>query len=116
MYFEGRELNPYAEPVCCGRLGEGETYFMVTLVDEDMLVPSVEPVVYIGHNLEAGDKGKVYFQDAESYLAGERYDGAENGSGQIYSGAETELSHIFEYERGLDILLSCALRRKKDMK
>lgn len=113
MYFEGRELKPYAEPVSLTNLQEGSTYFMVTFVDEEMLVPTFEPVVYIGCDLEPEDRGKVYFQDVESYIAGIRYGSTQNGFGQIFSGAETEIGHIFEYDHALDVLLSCALRRKK---
>lgn len=73
MYFEGRELTTYAEPVSSSELREGEVYFAVNYVDDDMLIPVMETVVFIGRNLEPDDVGQVYFQDVESYREGVRY-------------------------------------------
>jgi hypothetical protein len=36
MYFEGRELKEYAEPVSANELSEGKIYFSVNYVDDDM--------------------------------------------------------------------------------
>jgi hypothetical protein len=75
VYFEGRELKEYAEPVLANELREGEIYFSVNYVDDDMLIPVMETVVFIGRNLEPGDVGQVYFQDVESHREGVRYAG-----------------------------------------
>ena len=73
MRFEERELQPYAEPVSAIELQEGSVYFAVTFVDEDMLIPIMATLVFVGRNLEPGDIRKVYFQDVHSYRAGIRY-------------------------------------------
>jgi len=39
--FEARELEPYAEPVSADELAEGEVYFSVRYVDEEMAVPGL---------------------------------------------------------------------------
>jgi hypothetical protein len=79
-----------------------------------MLVPIVQPVVYVGRNLDAGDSGQVYFQDADSYRNGIRFDSAgDDSQADFYTGSEMEINHIFEYESALDELARCALRRRK---
>jgi len=112
MRFEARELKPYAEPVQASKLKEGEVYFAVNFLDEEMLVPVLEPLVFIGTNLDGDTPGLVHFQDADSYRRGVSYQGEDvDGDATFYQGAEP--NHIFEYERALDVLLKCALRRKK---
>ena len=64
------ELKESAEPVSAGDLREGEVYFAINYVDDDMLIPVMETVVFIGRNLEPGDVGQVYFQDVQSYQEG----------------------------------------------
>jgi hypothetical protein len=79
-----------------------------------MLIPTLEPVVFVGRNLDPEDKGRVYFQDIYSYRQGVRYDSATNGDeATFYSGSENETGHVFEYERALDQLLVCSLRRRR---
>lgn len=113
MRFEARELKPYAEPVSASDLVESAIYFSVNFVDEDMLIPQMEPVVFIGRNLEANDAGRVYFQDAWSYRQGVRYESAKDGEAMFYVGSEHELGAYFEYDRALDVLMRCSLRRRR---
>jgi hypothetical protein len=111
MHFAERELKPYAEPLIPDKLRIGETYFGVYFLDKDGFVPVLEPKVFIGHNLEPEDKDELYFQDFASYLSGLRYDTASAEDEAVFeTGAE---KHIFEYERALDVLLTCSLRREK---
>jgi len=70
LHFEGRDLKNYVEPVSASELREGEVYFAVNYVDNEMLVPIMEPLVFIGRNLESGDVSRVYFQDVESRREG----------------------------------------------
>ena len=113
LRFEERNLKPYAEPMSASDLKEGEIYFFLNFVDEDMLVPAFTTGVFIGRNLEAGDIDLVYFQDVRSYRQGVRYDwdSDEEREGIFFHGSETETGHVFEYERALDGLLACLLRR-----
>jgi hypothetical protein len=111
MHFPERELKPYGEPVTPDQLRIGETYFGVYFLDKDGFVPVLEPRVFIGQNLEPEDKDKLYFQDFASYQHGRRYDIASADDQAVFeTGAE---KHIFEYERALDVLLTCSLRREK---
>jgi hypothetical protein len=110
MYFEGRELNPYAEPVSPDELKQGEVYFAVSFVDDSMLIPILIPTVFVGKDLDPEQPG-LYFQDIDSYGSGVRF-----GT----TGTETEATfdigaekHTFEYEKALDVLMQCALRRRK---
>lgn len=114
MHFEGRELKEYAEPVSANELREGEVYFAVNYVDDEMLVPTMETIVFIGRNLEKGDEGQVYFQDIESQRAGVSYDcESDDGPARFECGSEHELNHIFDYEHALEVLMRCSLRRQK---
>jgi hypothetical protein len=114
MHFESRELKPYAEPVLGSDLKEGSVYFFVNFADEAMLLPTIQPVVFIGRNLDANDPGVVYFQDVDSYRQGARYNLPDkNKNAIIYSGSEDETGHVFEYEQALEELMRCALRRRK---
>jgi len=112
MRFEARELKPYSEPVRVEELQEGRVYFAVNFLDTAMLIPTMEPVVFIGRNLEPGDVERFYFQDADSYRQGIRYaTGVAEDDATFYFGAAP--GHIFEYEHGLDCLLACSLRRAR---
>src|SRR5437870_5785774 len=121
MYFEGRKLESYDEPVVSTDLREGEVYFAVNYVDDDMLIPIIETLVFLCKNLKPDDVGKAYFKDVESYCQGLPYDCDEDksstevdvngGSASFYSGPENELHHIFKYEQALEELMRCLLRR-----
>ena len=112
MRFAERELKPYAEPVPIEELKEGSVYFAVTFVDPEMLIPICQPMVFIGRNLEEHDRDVLYFQDAETYRLGVRRESATpDDDATFYSG--TTADHIFEYERALDRLLACSLRRQE---
>lgn len=114
MHFEGRDLNEYVEPVSASELREGEVYFAVNYVDDKMLVPIVETVVFIGRNLEPGDVSQVYFQDVESHREGVEYDwNASDGSAKFQTGSEDQINHIFDYERALEELMRCSVRRRE---
>lgn len=114
LRFEERELKPYAEPVIASSLMEGEIYFSLSYVDDDMLIPTMETLVFIGNDLEGGDHGMVYFQDIHSYREGVRHASATDESyANFYKGSANEISHIFEYESFLSELMKCALRRRK---
>ena len=116
MRFEARELKAYAEPVPVGEFKEGAVYFLLEFLDIDMHVPRMEPVIFLGRNLEDGDVSQLYFQDAVSYRKGIRY-GDEAGEASeeavFIQTPETRGRPLYEYESALDILLSCSLRRRE---
>jgi hypothetical protein len=107
--FEARDLKPYGEYVKSSGLVEGKTYFAIHFLDDQMLVPELDPLVFIGRNLELGDSGRLYFQDAASYLSGIRYG---NGGEIKIHDVEENAPFVFEFERALDVLLQCSLRRQ----
>jgi hypothetical protein len=111
MRFEARELKPYAEPVSSENLREGDVYFAVFFLDDDALIPVLAPRVFIGRDLDTHDEDVLYFQDFDSYKRGVRFDSASGKDEAIFeTGAE---KHMFDYERALDVLMSCALKRRK---
>jgi hypothetical protein len=113
MRFEGRELPSHAEPVLPAELKEGAVYFSVNFADREMLIPTMEAFVYIGRDLELEDSGELYFQDIESYRKGIRYNLATEGDcAQFLLESEDNL-HLLEYERALEILMRCSLRRRE---
>lgn len=116
MRFESRELRPYAEYVRTPDLQRESVYFYVNYVDEEGLIPNLQPVVYVGQDLDPDDTGTVYFQDAGSFLAGIRYgDTSETDEEEVRSVFYTfpaENGHVLEYEQALDVLLFCSLKRR----
>jgi hypothetical protein len=112
MRFEGRELKPYAEPVAANDLEREAVYFFVHFVDQEMLVPAMQTVIFIGEDLEPGDEDQVYFQDIDSFNRGVRYGDDGNGDFALFQkGSKNELGHVFTLEHALDVLLACSARR-----
>lgn len=113
MRFDARELKPYSEPVPPSELKEGFIYFRVSFVDEDMKIPTMETLVFIGKDLGLDDHGMVYFQDYESYSKDIRFDSLVNEDDAIFScSAEDQLEGVYVFERALDQLMACSLRRR----
>jgi hypothetical protein len=123
-YFPGRQLSPYGEYVKSGDLVVGHVYFRVTYVDKDTMIPELAPLVFIGHDLNAMTPGP-YFQDAASYLAGDRVDwpstveidddGVDTtspGGAMYYVLPAGEVTCVLEFEQAIALLLQCSLRRK----
>ena len=125
LHFGARDIPPYAEPVRASDLEVGHVYFSLTYADDNLCCPTLQPIVFIGRDLEAGDRGRVYFQDASSYLSGHRYgDMSADEPGPVSerpsvpsnivefsSGSENETNHVFEFDKALNLLLGCSLRR-----
>ena len=116
LRFEARELKPYGEYAEVWSLVEGETYFAIHILDDEMLLPELHPLVFIGRNLGRSDTGRLYFQDAASYMSGLRYRGSGEGEdgGKVKIHVVTENTpFVFEFEKALDVLLHCSLRRRR---
>ena len=125
--FRERTVPSLAEFVPAADLKVGTTYYRVYFVDEKMLVPQLWPVVYLGEDLEPDNPG-LYFQDAGSYFSGVSYadaawneseDGtlratAKNTPGPWFEVEElAEESSVFHFDRALNQLLACSLRKNK---
>lgn len=112
MRFESRELKDYAEPVPADRLEENVVYFTVRYVDEQMLVPELEPIVFVGKNLRSDDAGLLYFQDIDSYREGSRFNAPRKDSPGTFICVEEADVSVYDFEHALDLLLECSLRRR----
>lgn len=114
MHFPARQLKPYAEPVSPEDLSEGRIYFSLTFADPAMLNPTLEPLVFIGRDLAMDDRGALYFQDLDSYRRGIRFSDADQAHEAVFIEASAqEINHVFEFEKALDVLLLCSLRRSR---
>lgn len=116
LRFEARELRPYAEPVSADELTEGEVYFSVRYIDGDMLIPTMDTLVFVGKDLGQGDAGKLYFQDVDSYLQGVRFATASDDDSALFTTESVDKPWIFQFEQALDLLLKCSLRRAATVK
>ena len=110
IVFEKRELTPFAEPVSTSKLKEGSVYFAVNFVDDEMRIPIVETLVFIGRD----GTGVLRFQDVESFRQGVRFETATDDDHAIFFQCpEDHANHIFEYEHALEALMRCSLRRRE---
>ena len=115
MRFEAREIRPYSTPVADEALVVGATYFALHFLDEEMLLPVLEPDVYVGRNLRPTDGAQFYFQDAASYREGARWDrSAESVGGALVPvfQAGTFREQVYEFAEAFEALLACSLRRQ----
>jgi hypothetical protein len=114
MRFEAREVKPFAEPVTLDSLREGEVYFSVQFIDDQMIVPIVGTWVFAGEVFDPElQDNRLIFQDAESHRQGVRYGSPNEDDGEFQLQQKKYINHIFEYENALNVLLSCSLRRQK---
>ena len=111
MIFESRELKNYAEPINSTDLIAGNEYFSVQFVDDRMLIPVVETLVYVGENIDKNNK-KYLFQDIESYISGVSLESKDHKNAKFY--AQETLNHIYEYEKALELLMYCSINRRKN--
>lgn len=96
--------------VTADELRQGSVYFFLHYADEQGLVPSVEPVVFVGFGLR-NDPDKVYFQDAESFFQGANPFAESDLGGHLYTGSRDEMGHVFAFEGVLEELIRCSIRR-----
>ena len=128
MRFAARDLKPYGEYVLAADLVQGKTYFRLSFLDHEMTVPELVPLVFIGRNVRPEHPG-LYFQDVASHASGEDHplDGWEEiesladlpaaawkrGACRFDMMPDGKYSNVFEFEKALDRLLACSLRRQK---
>lgn len=106
MYFQGRTISPYAKPITLSKLKKGAIYFSVSFIDDDMLIPIIDTLIYLG-TYENESKEKILsFQDVESYQAD-----TNDHCPTFFECSEDSLNNIFEYESALEVLMRCSIRR-----
>jgi hypothetical protein len=120
MHFEYEDLPLRAEYVPTRDLRVGRVYFHLAYVDEGGLVPVLEPVVFIGSDLENESEMCVYFQDAASYLRGVRAypataDGDEDAAvlAPVVYSFPSSAGNVFTYEHAIEELIRCAMKRNR---
>jgi hypothetical protein len=69
----------------------------------------MEPRVFIGFKAQP-EGNELYFQDFHSYQRGIRFEST-NADDEARLRPERD-GYMFEYERALDVLMACALRRR----
>lgn len=112
LWFDAREIQAFSTPVQGNALEEGSVYFSVFFVDEDFLIPGLEPYIFIGRDIDMGEPG-LYFQDMRSYRRGVRHDSTTKSQLAIFVvDSDDNLNH-FEYEQALEELMMCSLRRRE---
>lgn len=119
LHFPGRDVSPWAEHASADSLVEGRVYYRLGYLDEELTIPSLHPFVFIGRNLDLGrnpdaDDGHLYFQDAESYLAGIRHDDKSRTRHDVDVEVHRVLSgtpFVYEFDKALDRLLYLSLER-----
>ena len=81
---------------------------------EEALIPVVDTWVYLGFGLDPKvDDDRLYFQDAISYWRGIRRGSANEDEGEFQVREPEYINQIFQYERALEVLMTCSLRRAK---
>ncbi len=113
MRFEGRDLTTHAEPISASALSEAQIYFFVYYVDDDLLIPLMETVVFVGRYVSSEGTDLLRFQDVGSYQRGIRFGSPESEEAQFQGATENGINHLFDYEHALDELMRCALRRQR---
>lgn len=114
LVFPERVIPPHATPVSEAELVVGEIYFQAVFVDDEMLVPELRPLVFLGWDLPEHRRGRYAFQDASSYLAGMTLeDSVPEDSVRVDLFEKGGLGGIYTFEFALEVLLRCSLRRSK---
>jgi hypothetical protein len=113
MRIKGREIAGYAEPVEFEKLVKGEVYFALQFADEQLLIPNLEALIFLGRNLaEQSAEDLFFFQNFESYRNGLRFESVTTDErSYFYVLRKNGMNHIFEYGKALDLLLECGVRR-----
>ena len=112
--FEERELKSYAEPVTriCSR--KERFIFLSSLQartsDSNYGNMGFSPVE---NSIPKMRRAISTFRILESYRQGIRYASATSENAHFQLATEKSVNHIFEYERALDQLMLCSLRRRK---
>jgi hypothetical protein len=109
LYFERRELRPYAQSILPSQLEIGHTYYHVSFVDPDLSTPVMEPLVFVGFKRNKKEN-VANFQDALSFYNKTRH---RKATRELHVFPVTDLGSIFDFESALDELLACSVRRSK---
>ena len=94
----------------------GDVYYIVTYTDEDMLLPKIRTLVFIGKNIKGNEeKAQWYFQDTESYAVSE-CPNVNKIDVELHRVDHDGLSIIFDFKGLHEDLQKCFERRRKETK
>lgn len=112
MYFEGRELTSYSQPVSHDQLIVGEVYYVVGFMDQKVVM--LEAYKFIGRNLHPEDQNRFYFQTYASYKQGLRYSTSASDEDMLefLCQPQDQLGMMFEFEHALNELLKFSMRTR----
>ena len=99
------------KPVLAEDLRKGTIYLSLCYLDEQLLVPVMETLVFLGSDIFGERDGLFYFQRAESYFEhGEFVPIMIEHNERLVAAAPDGLSNIFAVPDGSDALALCAER------
>ncbi len=101
----------FAEPVRVSDLRHGGVYFMLNYFDDEMLVPDLKTLVYIGQDLKETTHGMLYFQDYDTFAEWGAFPNPNDGSGTVVRCMADNINCIFELDKAIRILQQCQQRR-----
>jgi hypothetical protein len=104
---------PIVEPISPEDLVSGEIYYAVQFLDDELTVPSVEPIVFVGWDHFGDERVRTaYFQTAETYSRGVRLETTTaDDPADFLCAEEDELSYIFNFEGLVESISATAHRR-----
>ncbi|NOT71745.1 MAG: hypothetical protein HOP09_10855 [Hyphomicrobium sp.] len=113
LHFPGRQLNTFATSVDKERLVVGEAYFTVVFFDEDMTIPKMETIIYLGQSSidQIAKKKKLLAIEGELYVFREIENHRCGIDKNDIAFEQAELAGVYEFEAAIDVLLRCALCR-----
>ena len=86
---------------------------MVTCFDDEMLIPEIKTLVYLGKNIENDKIGSYYFQDYESYKQIGAFPQNRQGCGEVFALPEKGLVNIRDLTGVIEFLRRCAERNDR---
>lgn len=105
-------MKARAQSVRPSELVKGSTYFMVSYVDDDLLIPIVEPMVFLGRSIHGDADGKLYFQNAESFTHHGPYPEATDGDQDVFAFPDEGLGSILNLDEAVEELQRCLARKR----
>jgi hypothetical protein len=115
----GVEPKATIRPVSVTDLNNSDTYLSVSYLDDQLLIPIVETIVFLGCDIFAEGGDTLYFQYAESYFEqGAFVPGVSQQREPLLAATPDGLNNIFTVPNGSEALVLCAerWRQKKTIK
>jgi hypothetical protein len=105
----------YSEPIDLSELKQGNLYFMLNYFDEEVLIPELQTLVFLGREVTGEKNSLLYFQDIESYTTRGPYPNSADRPGDFFDCTDDQLGCIFRLDKAVLELQHCMRRREKMM-